>query len=1574
MAATAPVYKRLAKRMRLLLMGSLAVPPFAFLAKASLDGTKRSVETNERSSTAVYRDWTSIEEPKLKRTHTHYQSQRSKEVHEHHHRPHGRRLSFQEAKMVTQDVKVGEEVVTGDEPPPPPQPPYHLPSRQIDETRGVRTDRERRSSRKLTKDSGYETSQYAESDYANVDWDQASDRSPTSKSNRSPSSDWGNASDHEFAASPPPPAYHDRSHGRTPDAWRGVYTRTNSSKSNYQTTGVQSTWDPVSSWGRKEVTSSVRAVPVHYSSHRTASAVRRSVPAESIGRYSSTDSLASGSSSCVSFPPAVSGAKSTPSLHVNSEDVAQRSYRSRASSASHMSNSTPNLEKDEAKVTRRTPKIYDPQPCGVYPASGRTRHQWIEEDPEGMKNMGPYQHSRQVSSQSSSGSERTSSSYSQHSRQVSSQSSFSEEDFRIQRIKEEFHQCMTYVQDYFPPPPPPYPMRYYSSEGLIYSQEVARWEQRLNPPVDNDVDSGKGSASPPPPPVRDASSLKYSSRRPTTSGHEKFSSWPVDGENSNPNKYDPYYYNKKERPPSYDDGPPPPYSPYWTRSEPQEDHEAVNDTTATPLMDRLRQDAQQTSWNGKEETAAHNYNGRDSVTSSTSSQETLKWHGSTSDLSVQSERTRSATTGAVVPVTVHSARVKPPQRHHSESVLYYGNPENEVPVRCVPIDHPNSSWAEQVRKNNATNVATTGKRLLPPPHANSFASPRSQAVANEEIRTLLSPEFAKPLMSVAQRIQDLERLQARANTNSFKKNLSGHEEEGSDRALYLDPAKKHRVSDPELKAIQKQAVRSFFERQTGVSSQRRHSSSARSSQSLPRNCLPVEEKSGLGRGHRVVDVKVAIYYNTYTQTLVSGDEVNMARERRVSGGHFASTPSPPTLRERDDGVRPRRDIALQTEWIAPARSPCKDQNSITKDGEAKNRENSTSCRPDAKNARPPERPPKRPHLNRSTPREETPPPPPLLPRAGASLASARAALVIPNDEDVEDQELLSIEESARQLRNLEPPPTAGVQRPPPPCLEGEREGDLSRGSTPELPLPPPPVRTDEVVVNDEPLPPPPTPNEVKKIFQSSISEGIDEPVSPSLIYPKDSYMSYRSERQPGRLGFDGNYHRTSPEMINSDIENNQLPNLSPTGTLTWEKKHNIGLRGPTVVYKSTDTKSATAPKPYTRTEEHTNGTQNEHRGKLSSLNSRMNGDTHFRSSIASSTTSSTISSLDGPESPPPSLASTQGHLEEDKAPEEQKSQQEMTTQTTPSINKVGQTWRQQEAECELLSKDLARQLPEEEKALQALLVPCQLKTTADYMQGLFEVSTASRRSANRARLNPGSSPPFAADVAKRSLQKAVLPADSAYYTTSESKARFLTRYSKDVKQAKMDDDTMDVGKKKEDLVTSIGRKLEILRTEQLIIHEEISANQELGRSVTNRVEKLAKSNEYEKFKLHVEEIDKITSLLLGLSGRLARAENALMDLADESSKEDREVIKAKRDKLYEQHEEAKRLKENIDRRSLQVSNFLHNYLSSDEYADYDHFIKMKSKLLIDSREIDDKIKLGEEQMMALTNNLGNSPL
>lgn len=73
--------------------------------------------------------------------------------------------------------------------------------------------------------------------------------------------------------------------------------------------------------------------------------------------------------------------------------------------------------------------------------------------------------------------------------------------------------------------------------------------------------------------------------------------------------------------------------------------------------------------------------------------------------------------------------------------------------------------------------------------------------------------------------------------------------------------------------------------------------------------------------------------------------------------------------------------------------------------------------------------------------------------------------------------------------------------------------------------------------------------------------------------------------------------------------------------------------------------------------------------------------------------------------------------------------------------------------------------------------------------------------------------------------------------------------------------------------------------------------------------------------------------------------------------------------LIQQHEDARELKENLDRREGIVFDILASYLGPESLADYEHFVKMKSALIIEQRELEDKIHLGEEQLKCLLDSL-----
>ncbi|GFS98127.1 protein Shroom2 [Nephila pilipes] len=211
-----------------------------------------------------------------------------------------------------------------------------------------------------------------------------------------------------------------------------------------------------------------------------------------------------------------------------------------------------------------------------------------------------------------------------------------------------------------------------------------------------------------------------------------------------------------------------------------------------------------------------------------------------------------------------------------------------------------------------------------------------------------------------------------------------------------------------------------------------------------------------------------------------------------------------------------------------------------------------------------------------------------------------------------------------------------------------------------------------------------------------------------------------------------------------------------------------------------------------------------------------------------------------------------------------------------------------------------------------------------------------------------------------------LPFNSAYFTTSVPKAKLLTRYTSKL-HAQSITGAKELSSEKEELISSIRKKLDILLQEEAALQDELQQNDELGHCLLEKLGNAAKQNEVKKFNNHVEELEKITNLLLSLSGRLARTKNALHNLPDETSVEEKKLLESKYKKLIQQYDEALHLQRNIDKRNSQVLFCLYKYFTKEELADYDHFIKMKVKLLIDYKELVEKIKLGEEQLKALTN-------
>lgn len=931
--------------------------------------------------------------------------------------------------------------------------------------------------------------------------------------------------------------------------------------------------------------------------------------------------------------------------------------------------------------------------------------------------------------------------------------------------------------------------------------------------------------------------------------------------------------------------------PYWNNGP----------DSCTPLLDRLRleSEAMPSNWTPQVELETPSETGNESVDGSNSSQETLKWHGSCSDLSCSNKSSifdsgRSTLPDRLSPQScdsntshiVHSSRVEPAQRHDSESVLYY-----PTPVRNAKNED---------RKNFSTSFPGFSRNGG---DANYYSTP-------DNISKL----------KVSERSCDVNRCKL-------------ENEGGQPKYHYLDPEKRHRISDPELKAIQKQAVLSFYHRQTAaqtntsnvVEPPMAHESppispgrmkwnqwaDASKLDKVPEHGVLTTDSSGRTsvrvnktpeefrnlENHlslsvpNLNEISLARHQMSSQQTTSGTSQSFMdesvtahnVRESKDRPPDNSSASSQPPQQQPSPGYKPPRKVQLKEVHH------CNDKSVfqvITTDGVtiARVPQNHPTGGLDY-----PVIPPKR--IDKPVP----PPPHPVSRR--------RPPPPVPAEREEEDAELERIEECRRS--------------PSSPANHGHL---ASNCSSPDLPLPPPPSTGDtEVHHSDQPLPPPPE-FEVDST-SSETNQRADHP-SPDQRLSPTSEGQARIPTEDDATSAAGEENGRQLPVVPSEASPMPAPTVTGTDAAPCPGGPEVGAQDGT-------SDSITG-----RREEGEDKKKTEESPEWREVNS-------------------------GPTPADPAR------------PGVRLTHSATQTADTPRLaRKMGQS--PEELECQRLSRDFVQCCGD--ALLKNLLVPASnQKTMLDYVAGLLDLETESNgHSAYRHRPNR---PPRPVQDTDKSRTPSVdgwwegtgWSPNSSYFVVTEPKVKLLSRYCPDlsrhpwINQAELD-------KKKDELVASIGRKLDILKTEQIAVRDEMAVNEALGQTVTSKVEQLAKPNEVEKYRLHVEELEKIVNLLLSLSGRLARVQNALMNLPEEASKEERMLLEAKRNKLSEQHQEAKHLKESIDRRSQQVSTFLRKYLREEEYADYDHFVKMKSKLLIDVREIDEKIKLGEEQLAALRNN------
>ncbi|NXE05642.1 SHRM1 protein, partial [Lophotis ruficrista] len=180
-----------------------------------------------------------------------------------------------------------------------------------------------------------------------------------------------------------------------------------------------------------------------------------------------------------------------------------------------------------------------------------------------------------------------------------------------------------------------------------------------------------------------------------------------------------------------------------------------------------------------------------------------------------------------------------------------------------------------------------------------------------------------------------------------------------------------------------------------------------------------------------------------------------------------------------------------------------------------------------------------------------------------------------------------------------------------------------------------------------------------------------------------------------------------------------------------------------------------------------------------------------------------------------------------------------------------------------------------------------------------------------------------------------------------------------------------------ELISSLRSKLQTLWEERELVLSEARQCAERGEELEATVREVCKPNEFERYMMFIGDLEKVVSLLLCLSSRLARVQNAMRRMDSNTDiyiymGDERAGCFICFQSLNERHKLlsiyiyiSKDLKENLDRRERVVSGILAKYLTDQQLQDYRRFVQVKTSLLIEQKDLEEQIKFFEEQLKNL---------
>ncbi|KAE8614573.1 hypothetical protein XENTR_v10008224 [Xenopus tropicalis] len=269
-------------------------------------------------------------------------------------------------------------------------------------------------------------------------------------------------------------------------------------------------------------------------------------------------------------------------------------------------------------------------------------------------------------------------------------------------------------------------------------------------------------------------------------------------------------------------------------------------------------------------------------------------------------------------------------------------------------------------------------------------------------------------------------------------------------------------------------------------------------------------------------------------------------------------------------------------------------------------------------------------------------------------------------------------------------------------------------------------------------------------------------------------------------------------------------------------------------------------------------------------------------------------------------------------------------------------------------EELVKDIVAKDKSLMNCLQPISVRESAmDLMKSLFPMDfTEAEKSRTRGLLRKDNS---------ETLRKN----NSDLESSSKLPSKITVMLQKSSARRPDGESLDDITSKKMELLSNIGSKLEDLCEQKEILLADNSKNTTHGNNIQALVKELCKPNEFERYMMFIGDLEKVVSLLFSLSTRLTRVENALSKVDENTDAEEMQSLKERHNLLSSQREDAKDLKANLDRREQVVTGILVKYLNEEQLQDYKHFVRLKTSLLIEQKNLEEKIKLYEEQLESI---------